>query len=126
MIRTVVVEDNDSLRMLTTLNLEVDVPGCTVVGEARDGAQGLALIRDTAPDVAVVDLHMPGMSGLDLIAQVRSAGLPVHLVAYSADEVALGTSMTVGADAAILKTGDSDALSRVVIDLTDQKRGGSV
>jgi DNA-binding NarL/FixJ family response regulator len=118
MIRTVVVEDNDSIRLLTTLNLEADVPECSVVGEARDGASGITMIRDRHADIAIVDLHMPGVSGLDLIARVRELGLDVQLVAYSADEGALQDSLAAGADAAVLKNGDIDALSRTVIDLT--------
>lgn len=118
MIRTVVVEDNDSIRLLTTLNLEADVPDCSVVGEATDGASGIAMIRDRHADIAIVDLHMPGVSGLDLISQVRDLGLDVQLVAYSADEGALQDSLLAGADAAVLKNGDIDALSRIVIDLT--------
>ena len=50
-------------------------PGFEVVGEAADGVEALALVRETAPDVIVLDLNMPGSGGLDALAgaQARAA-----------------------------------------------------
>lgn len=46
------------------------IAGVEIVGEAGDGQEALALIRETQPDVALVDVSMPGMNGLDLAARV--------------------------------------------------------
>jgi len=46
------------------------IPGVEIVGEAGDGQAALALIRQTRPDVAVVDISMPGLNGLELAARV--------------------------------------------------------
>ena len=43
-----------------------------VVGEAADGAQAIRLVRELAPDVVVMDLNMPGMSGVEATRQVTS------------------------------------------------------
>lgn len=46
------------------------IPDVEIVGEAGDGQQALALIAETRPDVALVDVSMPGLNGLDLAARV--------------------------------------------------------
>jgi DNA-binding NarL/FixJ family response regulator len=46
------------------------IPGVEIVGEAADGQQALALILETRPDIALVDVSMPGLNGLDLAARV--------------------------------------------------------
>lgn len=73
MIRAVVVEDEALARQYLRGCLEA-TGRVEVVGEADDGASGLALCRETAPDVAFLDIEMPGPDGLDLAG--RLAGLP--------------------------------------------------
>ena len=116
--RVVVIDDNESLRMLIRLNLELEL-AAAVVGEAGDGAAGVDVIASTRPDVAVVDLHMPGMSGMDLIRAVRARGLPVHLVAYSADSSLLDEARAAGADMAVCKTTDVQQLALLVKESLD-------
>ena len=62
MIRTVLVEDEplarDLLRSYLALHSDVDL-----VGEATDGRSGLALVNGTAPDLVLLDIHLPEMSG---------------------------------------------------------------
>jgi len=55
-------------------------PGIEVQGEAADGEAGLALIRASQPDVALVDLHMPGLSGIELTDRVRKYKLATKIV----------------------------------------------
>ena len=50
-------------------------PGIDTIGDAPDGEQGLALIRRAQPDVALVDVHMPGLSGIELTDRVRKSKL---------------------------------------------------
>jgi DNA-binding NarL/FixJ family response regulator len=51
-----------------------------VIGEAADGEAGLALIRRTAPQVALVDVHMPRLSGIELTDRVRRHKLATRVV----------------------------------------------
>lgn len=69
MIRVALVDDQPLVRLgLATLIATED--DLDLVGEAGDGAQGLALIRRLRPDVVLCDIRMPGTDGLALLAQV--------------------------------------------------------
>ena len=110
MLRAVVVDDSASLRLLTRMTIE-DGGGAEIIGEACDGFEGLDLIEQLAgPDVAIIDLHMPRMDGVELIVSLRGRRAKTRLVAYSSDEVALAAALRAGADAAVLKTGRSEDL----------------
>jgi two-component system chemotaxis response regulator CheB len=75
--RTVVVDDSAIARELLREWLEVD-GDLEVVGEAADGESAVELITRLRPDVATIDLRMPGMSGLDLVSLLMArAPLPI-------------------------------------------------
>jgi two-component system nitrate/nitrite response regulator NarL len=59
-------------------------PEFELVGEAADGAEALAAIRELSPDVAVLDLKMPRMDGLQVLTAVRRDALPTRVILLSA------------------------------------------
>jgi DNA-binding NarL/FixJ family response regulator len=68
-LRILLVDDHDLFRTgLRNLLEEQDVQ---VVGEAGSGAEAIRLVRELAPDVVVMDLNMPGMSGVDATRQIN-------------------------------------------------------
>lgn len=71
--RVVVAEDESIIRMDLVESLRA--AGCDVVGEAGDGETALALIRGRLPDVALLDIQMPGRDGLQVAEQVLDEGL---------------------------------------------------
>lgn len=72
--RIVVVEDEINAREgIVRLIGKLD-GGYDVVGEADNGADGLAVIARTKPDLVITDIKMPGMSGLDMLAQLKADG----------------------------------------------------
>ena len=84
MIRAVVVEDDyhiaDWHRQLTER-----VEGFSVVGIARTGAEALALVERTRPDLVLLDVYLPDMSGIDVLQALRSPERPpVDVVAITA------------------------------------------
>lgn len=79
MIRVVLIDDHELVRSGFCLILSGQ-PDIEVVGEASNAEDGLRLIRAVKPDVALVDVHMPGMSGLELTERVQRAGLRTHIV----------------------------------------------
>lgn len=46
--------------------------GCSVVGTAKDGGEGLRAMRELAPDIVITDIVMPGMSGLEMVEKASS------------------------------------------------------
>jgi DNA-binding NarL/FixJ family response regulator len=64
------VDDHDLFR--TGLRNLLEEQGVLVVGEAADGAQAIRMVRELAPDVVVMDLNMPGMTGVEATRQVTT------------------------------------------------------
>jgi DNA-binding NarL/FixJ family response regulator len=64
------VDDHDLFR--TGLRNLLEEQGVQVIGEAADGQQAIRLVRELAPDVVVMDLNMPGMTGVEATRQVTS------------------------------------------------------
>ena len=54
--------------------------GITVVGEAGDGDEAVRAIETLLPDVAIVDISMPGLSGLEVVESIRQKRLPVDFI----------------------------------------------
>lgn len=79
MVRVVLVDDHELVRAGFRLILsgQSDIE---VAGEAGSAEDGLRLIRALKPEVALVDVHMPGMSGIELTERVRRADLPTHII----------------------------------------------
>jgi two-component system nitrate/nitrite response regulator NarL len=82
-LRLLLVDDHPALRAGIRLQLESGLVA-TVVGEASDGSSALAEIERLRPDVALVDLRMPGMDGLDLTRTVVRDELGTRIVLLSA------------------------------------------
>ena len=90
-IRVIVADDHPILRagLVSVLNASSDL---RVVGEAGNGAEVLRTIRDVAFDVLLLDVSMPGKSGLDLMRQIRKDNprLPILIVSsHPEDQYAL-------------------------------------
>jgi DNA-binding NarL/FixJ family response regulator len=69
-IRVLVADDHAIVRTGIRHVLETE-PGFTVVAEASNGTEALALAQELSPDVAVLDISMPGTSGLQTAAELR-------------------------------------------------------
>jgi signal transduction histidine kinase len=76
----VIVEDNEDA--LDSLKAMLELDGHMVVA-ARDGVSGLRTVLDLRPDVAVVDVGLPGMTGLELAKRSRGAGFAGMMIAVS-------------------------------------------
>ncbi|HEV3454932.1 MAG TPA: response regulator transcription factor [Thermoanaerobaculia bacterium] len=79
MIRVLLAEDQSMVLGALAALLELE-PDVEVVARARDGREALRLVEETAPDVVLTDIEMPGMSGLDLAVELRRRGNPARLV----------------------------------------------
>jgi DNA-binding NarL/FixJ family response regulator len=79
--------------------------GFDVVGTAQDGAQACSVIQELQPDVALVDLRMPRVSGNALVARLRQESPRVRLLVYTADaeEKDVTAILSAGASGIVLK-----------------------
>jgi DNA-binding NarL/FixJ family response regulator len=103
-IRVLVVEDHNVVRqgLVALLNL---VDGIDVVGEAADGEEAIAQFRSQKPDVTLIDLRLPKLSGVEVIRQVRTNSPQarfVVLTTYDGDED-IYRALKSGAKAYLLK-----------------------
>ena len=85
-IRIVVVDDHTLFRRGMTALLG-GVPGFAIVGEAADGLEGIRVVAALQPDVVLLDLNMPGISGIEALHAIlrASPGLPVVMLTVSED-----------------------------------------
>ncbi|RCS59902.1 DNA-binding response regulator [Parvibium lacunae] len=91
-------------------------PQFTVVGEAADGAEGLKRAQQLMPDVILLDLHMPGISGLQalqMILQERPQQI-ILMLTVSEDADDLKQALERGAKGYLLKNIDTDYLVRAI------------
>ena len=57
------------------------IGGCQVVGKASDGDAGRTMVDELAPDVLIVDIHMPGLDGIQLVESLEGDDPPVVIFA---------------------------------------------
>jgi DNA-binding NarL/FixJ family response regulator len=115
MIQVIVVDDHPVVRhgIVSMLRYEGDIE---VVGEAADGVEALRLIGELRPDVVLIDLRMPQMSGVEVMKQARAQGLAVRflvLTTYDTDEY-IAPALSAGAQGYLLKDTPPEELARAV------------
>ena len=110
MTRVVVVDDQQIVR--TGLQLMLEARGCEVVGTAADGREALDVVRRTEPDVALMDIRMPVMDGIEATRELTGSGSPTKvlvLTTYDLDRYVYD-ALDAGAAGFLLKTTPPDRL----------------
>ncbi|GIG54855.1 response regulator [Demequina activiva] len=115
MIQVGLVDDQAMVRVGLKMILEAE-PDIEIVGEASDGADAVALVRDHAPHVVLMDIRMPGMDGLAATEQVLAAHPDAHVVILTTfdDDEYVYQALRVGASGFLLKSADGDTLVNAV------------
>ena len=118
-LRAVVVDDHPLYR--EGIVRALDAAGILVVAEADNGQAALDLIREHRPDVALLDVSMPLMDGIDVVEAVARGRLTVPVVLLSAfgDQALVLSGLQAGAATYISKTSDRDQIVQAVIDAAD-------
>jgi DNA-binding NarL/FixJ family response regulator len=100
----IVADDHPVLRSGLRHIIEED-PDCLIIGEAGNGEDALAMIEEKKPDVALLDITMPRMSGLQVARIVQERGLATRLavLTMSADELIFNEAMDLGVLGYVLK-----------------------
>lgn len=122
-IRVFIVDDHALVRtgMRMILSAETDIE---VVGDVDTGEQALPLIRKLKPDVVLCDLHLPGVSGLEVTERVvkMDQGPRVIIVSVLEDGPMPKRLLEAGASGYVGKGGDAGELVRAVRDVSRGKR----
>ncbi len=114
MTSVVVVDDQRLVR--DGLRLILDLAGIDVVGEAADGADAVRLVIGTRPDVALMDLRMPRMDGIEATRRIVAAGVPTRilvLTTFDGEEHAY-QALRAGAAGYLLKDAGGDRIVQAV------------
>lgn len=117
-----VADDDDDILLLVTTRLRRD--GFNVVS-ASSGDQALAIARERKPTLAVLDIGMPGLDGLEVLAHIRAdedlRGMLVLLLTAKAQESDVRRGYDSGADAYVKKPFSPAELSTQVRALLDSR-----
>lgn len=123
-IRVLLADDHGVVRrgIREFLEEEGDI---TVIAEAEDGLQAIALAQEQEPDVVVLDIKMPKCTGIEAARKIRtlmgrSIGLLI-LTAYDDDPYVLA-AIEVGANGYVMKSADADDIIQAVRDVNEGKR----
>lgn len=115
MIRVLIAEDQTMIlgALAALLDIESDFE---VVGQARTGPEALALAERHKPDVLLTDIEMPGLTGLDVAAELRARNNPARVIILTtfARPGYLRRALDVGASGYLLKDAPSDQLADAI------------
>ncbi|MFA5890053.1 MAG: response regulator transcription factor [Actinomycetota bacterium] len=111
MTRIVIVEDHTLVRQSVAKIVSAE-PGFIVVGEAARGDEVLPLVNVRRPHIVLLDVAIPGGSGLEVAAQLRAEAPAVRLIFLTMhdDDATVSRAVALGADGYLLKSASTDEL----------------
>ncbi|MBM7058912.1 response regulator [Streptomyces durocortorensis] len=114
-IRVLLVDDHQVVRrgLRTFLEIQEDIE---VVGEASDGAEGVARTEELRPDVVLMDIKMPGTDGIEALRRLRELDNPakVLIVTSFTEQRTVVPALRAGASGYVYKDVDPDALAGAI------------
>jgi DNA-binding NarL/FixJ family response regulator len=81
---TLIVDDNEDMAFLVASTIEIANDGLTVLGTVLRPQEALQAVRETRPDVVVMDYRMPGRNGLEIAAEILAEQPSQNIVLFSA------------------------------------------
>ncbi len=114
-IRVVIVDDHPMLREGTRVLLDAQ-PGITVAGVTGEGAAALRLVAELRPDVLLLDVHLPDLSGIEVARRVRDAHPAVAILVLTNYEEAgyVRALLQIGVRGYLGKTASGDEIAAAV------------
>jgi len=117
-IRVLIADDHAVVRegLISIINLEPDM---IIVGEATDGAEAVKKAQELLPDIVLMDMVMPRLSGLEAIQQLQQETNPPHILVLSsfADDELIFPAIKSGASGYLLKDSTSEQLFTAIRDV---------
>ena len=122
--KILIADDHEIVRQGMKSLLSSARPEWEICGEAKDGNRAVEAARDLRPDIAVLDITMPGMNGLEAAARMRKLGVTCPILMFTMHESSrLGTDVRrVGAQGYVVK---SQAARDLVIAIDALLAGGT-
>jgi DNA-binding NarL/FixJ family response regulator len=120
--RIVIVDDHPLFRKGLEQLINSSDDTCCVCGEASDAAEGMSIIRQLKPDLAIVDLSLPGANGIELIKNIRAEfpKLPVLILSMHDESLYALRALRAGAQGYVMK---QEALENVIIAMREVLAG---
>ncbi len=114
-VRILIADDHPIFRAGLRRALEVE-PGFRVVGEAESGGQAVELARRLKPDILLLDLAMPGVTGLEALRELSAAALPVRTIVLAAvvEPPQVVEALQLGARGIVVKNAAGPVLIRCI------------
>ena len=114
-LRVLLAEDHSLVRA-GLRSLLKELGGVEIVGEASDGEGLLALLNTVTPDAVLLDLSMPGMGGLQVLARLSETGpsVPIVVLTMHDDDASVDRALGLGAAGYILKSAPRDEMLRAL------------
>ena len=110
--RILIVDDESLARRGLQIRLK-EIEGVEVIGEAENAREALAAIAELSPDLVLLDIQMPGMSGFDMIGHLQQDNMPLIIFVTAFDEYAI-EAFDVHAVDYLLKPIDTERLKAAV------------
>ncbi|HVE93938.1 MAG TPA: response regulator transcription factor [Acidimicrobiales bacterium] len=107
-IRVLIVDDEALVRVTLgrTIGRQADM---LVIGEAGDGPAAIALVEARAPDVVVMDVTMPGPSGIETALELRARGIRTPILFFTGDPGAVDRAAAIQSSRVLMKAGGGAA-----------------
>ena len=113
----ILIADDHSLIRLGITSLLADRQDMTIVAQAENGQQAIDLARSTKPDIILMDINMPVISGLEVTKMIKAEMPQIRIVmlTVSADDLDLFSAIRHGASGYLLKNVSSDQLCDAIL-----------
>ena len=114
-IGVLVCDDSDALRLLLYVIVSGD-PSLCMLGEARNGAEAISQAELLQPDVILLDLSMPYLSGMEALPRIKAAAPRTHVIAFTglSGSTVLNAVLDAGADSFLEKGATADAITDAI------------
>jgi len=121
MIRIVIAEDQGMVlgALASLLELEADM---TVVGKAKTGVDAVALVKQIQPDICIMDIEMPLMTGIEAAEQLKEEACKIIILTTFARTGYFNYARAAGVSGYLLKDSPSDELARAIRTILDGRK----
>ena len=110
--RLLIVDDHEVVRMGVRM-LFKNNGSFEVCGEAQNGEEAIRMVPELSPDVVILDLTMPGMTGFETAAKIRQIAPSIRIIFFTIHDIP-SSAWWVGADACVSKSSTLEELTLTV------------